>query len=607
VTTMSVKRIGGLFLLLAAVGLLLTVPRAASGQGYVFESTPRFDVQIVIEPSGSILVTETIQQDFGSTQRHGIFRYIPERLSYDDTYDRVYPIDLVSVETSPGTPDDVETGHDGGDFTIRIGDPDVTVTGPHTYRITYRVEGAMNGFPDHDELYWNAIGTDWEQDIGEATVRVEGPAAITQVACYAGPNGSSLGCESSKIKAGAAVFSQRGLPAYNALSVVVALPQGTVASKKPILEERWSLDRAFARTPGTVGGSIGLLALIVAGFSMVAWRVGRDRRYKGSQIDQVMGSSSGEEQTVPLFEGDEGPVEFAPPGDLRPGQIGTLIDERANTLDVTATIVDLAVRHYLVIEEIPKHGWFGKPDWKLIKQPAPGDELLTYERMLLDRLFESGDEVLLSALKAKFASKLSEVEESLYADAVRRKWFVGRPDRIRGKWVGVGFAVLALGLGLGYALVRWTHLGLLGVPVVAGGLLLMAGARWMPRRTAKGTALVRRINGFRRVIETAETHMSRWAEEENVFTRFLPYAIVFGCTEKWAKAFAGLATTPSADTTWYVSSRPFLYADFADQMDGFAVTTSGIISSTPAGSGGSGLGGGGSSGGGGGGGGGGSW
>jgi uncharacterized membrane protein YgcG len=603
---MSVKRIGGLSLLLATVGLL-TMPRAALGQGYVFESTPSYDVQIVIEPSGSILVTETIEQDFGSTERHGIFRNIPERLRYDDTYDRVYPIDLVSVETSSGTPDDVQTGHDGGDFTIRIGDPDVTVTGPHTYRITYRVEGAMNGFPDHDELYWNAIGTDWEQDIGEATVRVEAPAAITQVACYAGPYGSSLGCESSKIKAGAAVFSQRGLPAYNALSVVVALPPGTVASTTPILEERWSLDRAFARTPGTVGGSMGLLALIVAGFGTLAWKVGRDRRYQGSQIDQVMGSSSGEEQTVPLFESDEAPVEFAPPGDLRPGQIGTLIDERANTLDVTATIVDLAVRHYLVIEEIPKHGWFGKPDWKLIKQPAPGDELLTYEKMLVDRLFESGDEVLLSELKTKFASKLKEVEEALYSDALRRKWFVGRPDRVRGTWFGIGFAVLVLGFGIGYVLVRWTHLGLLAVPVLVGGTLLMAGARWMPRRTAKGTALVRRINGFRRVIETAETHMSRWAEEENVFTRFLPFAIVFGCTEKWAKAFAGLASAPSTDTSWYVSTRPFLYADFAHQMDGFTVTTSGIISSTPAGSGGSGLGGGGSSGGGGGGGGGGSW
>jgi len=161
--------------------------------------------------------------------------------------------------------------------------------------------------------------------------------------------------------------------------------------------------------------------------------------------------------------------------------------------------------------------------------------------------------------------------------------------------------------GLTFVLVRWTHAALLAIPLVVAALALLVVARWMPRRTAKGTALARRVAGFRRVIETAEAHLSRWAEQENVFTRYLPYAIVFGCTERWARAFEGLAAAPSTDTSWYVSSRPFVFANFADSMDGFAVTTSGIIASTPAGSGGSGFGGGGFSGGGGGGGGGGSW
>jgi len=601
----AVRRVLASILLLG--GLALAPAGPVGAQGFVFESTPRYDVDITIEPSGSILVTETIVQDFGSNERHGIYRDVPERLRYDETYDRVYPIDVRSVQTSTGTPDDLHTEHVGGFLRIRIGDPDVTITGRHTYEIAYRVQGAMNGFDTHDELYWNAIGAEWQQDVGRSTVTVSGPAPITQVACFAGLYGSTGGCERAEIVGGDAVFSQRSLPAYNALTVVVALPPDTVASTEPILEERWSLGRAFDRTPATIGGSLGLLAVVGAGVGALVWKRGRDRRYMGSQIDQVMGSSSGAEQTVPLFEGGEGPVEFAPPQDLRPGQIGTLIDERANTLDVTATIVDLAVRHYLVIEEIPKQGWFGKADWRLIRQPAPGDELITYERMLLDRLFSTGEEVKLSELKNTFASKLKEVQESLYSDAVRRRWFVGRPDRIRGIWLAVGFGALLVGGAVTFALARWTHLGLLGIPLVLGGLLLTVGARWMPRRTAKGTALVRRVNGFRRVIETAETHMSRWAEQENVFTRYLPYAIVFGCTDKWAKAFAGLAAAEAADTSWYVSSRPFVYADFADSMDGFAVTTSGIIASTPAGSGGSGLGGGGSAGGGGGGGGGGSW
>lgn len=592
--------------ILAATICLGFAPVSAQG----FETTPRFDVDITIEPEGTILVTETIVQDFGSTPRHGIFRYVPDRLRYDDRYDRVYPIDLVDVRTSDGTPDDVETKEENGNFVVRIGDPDVEITGEHVYTIVYRVRGALNRFETHDELYWNAIGTDWAQPIGQARVRVTGPTAITRVACFTGPFGSTLPCGRARIREdGTALFTHEDLGPSNAFSVVVALPVRTVGTVGPILGERWSLDRAFSRTPFTVTGSLGLLALVVGGFGWLVWTRGRDLRFRGSPVDQVMGPSTGrgESQAVPLFEGDEGPVEFAPPEGIRPGQVGTLIDEQANTLDVSATIVDLAVRGYLVIEEIEKKWFLGKADWRLQRLPKETDELLGYERALLEGLFKSGDEVELSDLKKKFAERLQKVEDALYSDAVARRWFLRRPDKVRQTWAGIGVAALLAGVGATIALAAWTKLGLLGIPLAIGGLLLLAGAKRMPRRTARGTAMTRRVNGFRRVIETAETHMSRWAEQENVFPRFLPFAVVFGCTDKWARAFEGLEQAVPQDTSWYLSSRPFVYHEFADRLDSFAVTTSGTISATPAGSGGSGFGGGGSSGGGGGGGGGGSW
>jgi uncharacterized protein (TIGR04222 family) len=598
---------------LAVVAATVLVPALAAAQGSVFETTERFDVDITIEPSGDLLITETIQQQFGSTPQHGILRFIPNRLSYDDAYDRVYPIELVSVTASPaGTPDDVEAGEEGGNFVIRIGDPDVEITGGHTYTIVYRVQGAMNGFPTHDELYWNAIGDEWEQSITVMTVRVRGPVPVTQVACFTGPFGSTFPCETAKIKKGVAQFSEQGMAASSALSVVAALPPGTVESTAPILDERWSLDKAFARTPTTVGGSLGLMALVIGGFAWLAWRTGRDQRYAGSQVDQVMGAPDdgpiqAESQAVPLFEKTVTTVEYGPPEDLRPGQVGTLIDEEANTLDVTATIVDLAVRGYLVIEEIPKEGWFGKPDWRMIRQPKDSADLLQYERYLLEGIFEDGDEVLLSELKKKFIERLQKVKRALYNDLVRRKWFVKSPEKVRAMWAGIGVAALVLGIGATAALAYFTKLGLLGVPLVVGGLLLIVGAKRMPRRTAKGTAMARRVNGFRVVIEKVEQHMSQWTEQDNVFTRFLPYAVVFGVTEKWAKAFEALGQMPADDMGWYRSSRPFTYVAFADSMDAFSVTTSGTIASTPSGSGGSGFGGGGFSGGGGGGGGGGSW
>ncbi len=596
-------RIPSLAAVLAGAVLLLPRPAASQTAG---ERIVRYDVDIRIEASGSILVRETIDYDFGGSRRHGIYRDIPVRFPYDDAYDRVYPLRVLSVEASAGAPAEYDLEDVDGYERIRIGDPDRTISGRHVYTIEYRVDGAMNGFRDHDELYWNAVGADWEVPIERATARVSAPAGITGTACFGGPAGSTLSCDRASVDGGVAVFSQKGLYPYEAFTVVVAIPAGVVPTPKPILEERWSPARAFAVTSATAGAASALLILFMVGFGRLIWRAGRDRRYVGSQVDVVMGSAVGEDQTVPLFERGEAPVEFAPPDGLRPGQVGTLIDEAANPLDVSASIVDLAVRGYLVIEEIPNKGWFGKPDWKLTrKRDAEG--LLEYERLLLDGLFEDGTEVKLSELRTKFSQRFKKVQDALYEEAVANGWFARRPDKVRRFWGGVGVGVSLVGGAFVYVAARWTHLGLVPIPIVVAGILLMVGARWMPRRTAKGTGLTRRVFGFRRVIETTETDFSKFLERENLFSRFLPFAIVFGCTEKWAKAFASLGEQPPDTLSWYVSTQPFVFAAFSETLDSFTVTTAGTITSTPAGSGSSGFGGGGFSGGGGGGGGGGSW
>ena len=142
-----------------------------------------------------------------------------------------------------------------------------------------------------------------------------------------------------------------------------------------------------------------------------------------------MGNPTGDSQAVPLFERGVAPVEFAPPQDLRPGQVGTIVDEQANTLDVTATIVDLAVRGYLTIEEIPKEGWFGKPDWTLHRTGKADDDLLMYERTLLTGLFKDGNDPALSGLKRTFPERLSRSRTSVCRR--RRAGVVLAPDTIR--------------------------------------------------------------------------------------------------------------------------------------------------------------------------------
>lgn len=569
------------------------------------EQIRSYDSSITVRTDGSIAVEERIDYDFGSMSHHGIDRIIPTSYAYDDTHDRVTRLEVTRVTASNGASADYKvTDQGGGRERIRIGDPDSTISGEHVYTIGYTIEGALNGFADHDELYWNAIGAEWSVPIDHATAEVTVPSPATGAVCFAGVEGSRTGCTKVSVQGKSVRFVQEGLYANEGLTIVVGFESGAVPAPAPILRERWSFQRAFALTPATAVAGGGILALLLAVFGIQVWRTGRDRRYVGGAVAAAYGNYTGAEEAVPLGDSTSGPVEFEPPEGIRPGQVGTLIDEVANPLDVSATIVDLAVRGYLKIEEIPKHGLFGKADWTFTSLRGP-EGTLAYERALLEGLWEEGEVVKLSELRAKFATDLKKVQEALYEDAVERKWFSGRPDRVRARWSGAGWVTFALGCGLVWAAARWTHLGLIALAVPVAGLVFAFGARWMPRRAPAGTAMVGRVLGFKRFIESpTQEGIARLNDRENVFSEFLPYAIVFGITEKWAEVAQQLGLS-AATTGWYVSPHPFVFADFSHAMDSFAVTASGTVAATPASSGSSGFGG--SSGGGFGGGGGGSW
>lgn len=594
--------------LLVLAALVATMPSTpARAQGDV-EKIDSYHVDIRIESNGDLTITEDIAYDFGSEEQHGIYREVPTKLRYDDEFDRKYPMKVLSVTASEGTSAEYKVeGIEGGKTRIRIGDEDKTITGQHTYQIVYRIEGGLNGFTDHDELYWNAIGPEWSTTIFNPSATVHLPSKIAaddvQLACFKGPEGSSLPCGDTATDGAKAEFTNGFLGAYEGLTVVVGMPKGLVPDPQPILERRWTFQRAFTVDPLRIGLAVALLAAVLAALARLIWSVGRDRRWQGSPVEVVFGGTR--QQTVPLFEGGAYAIEFTPPEDLRPGQIGTLLDEVAHPLDVSATIVDLAARGYLRIEEIEKTWWFGKSDWKFVRLPDPASpkhELLPYERTLLTSLFATGDEVELSSLKRQFHTELARVQEQLYTDAVRRGWFNRRPDSTRGIWLAISAGVLAVSVAIVVAAAKWTTFAIVPIPLVLGSLILMSQHTRMPRRTAKGTAALRRVLGFRQYIETAETRRSEFAEKANLFYEYLPFAVVFGCVDKWAETFEGLALEPP---DWYSSSRPFNAVMLGNAMSGFSNTTSGTLASTPGGSGGSGSGG--SSGGGGGGGGGGSW
>ncbi len=592
---------------LAVLAMLLLPALPAAAQAGEQITHYGIDMQVAAR-TGYLTVTERIDYDFGINERHGIFRKIPVRFQYDDRYDRVYPVDVISVTGSPGTPVEYETSNEDQNLVIKIGDPDKTISGRHTYTIVYGVEGALNGFEDHDELYWNAIGFEWPVTIQGVDATLTAPAGIQRVACFAGPRGSNLPCNLGVAEGDKATFAHPQLSPGEALTVVVAIPKGAVNNPEPVLDERWSAGRAFSVTPLTVAGSLAIMGALLAFIYRRVFVKGRDKRFAGSPVDAAM-ATSGLEEPVGLLERPAIPVEYLPPDNLRPGQVGMLVDETANPLDVIATIVDLAVRGYLRIDEIPKEGWLSKADWTLHRLRDDAEGLKEYETLLIDSLFSGGKkEVQLSDLEDKFAPKLKKVQDALYNDAVKQGWFKARPDTTRTIWTVIGVLATVVGVIVLILAMAFTKVALLAVPFPIAGFLIAQAAHRMPSRTAKGTALVRRVKGFRKFIEESEADRAQFAERQNLFSEYLPYAVVFGATKQWAKRFEGLNGELPAQN-WYVGygGHPFTTTSFSRSMNGFATTTAGTIASTPSSSGSSGFSGGGFSGGGGGGGGGGSW
>ena len=177
----------GLLLVLAGLLIAPVTTTFAVEEGWTIAS---FHSAIAIQSNGSFNVTETILVDFGTLQRHGIVRDIPVVYDYDQTHNRIVNVSVISVTDQNGRSVPYAIQQNGSFLSIRIGDPNVLVSGSQSYVLHYRVEGALNGFADHDELYWNVTGGDWAVPIQQATATVSLPGpGLQRVTCYEGTTG----------------------------------------------------------------------------------------------------------------------------------------------------------------------------------------------------------------------------------------------------------------------------------------------------------------------------------------------------------------------------------------------------------------------------------
>ena len=580
----------------------------------------RWDETFDLQPDGSARVLLTIDFDFGNDPGHGPYFTFPTHQGYDETYNRIYEISDLTASSSTGAPTNIYTEDGEYWLVVRVGDENIgDVSGVQTYTISYTVSHVMNAVTDAvpagesdaidaDEFYWNAVGDGWDIPISNVAVTVTSPVDAIAAQCFAGATGVADACDSAEAEGARATFAQATLQPGQPLTVDVLYPSGSFDTT-PQLEIADDTARAFRLSwPWAIPG----ILILIVGVALL-WRA----LHKATRDEYYVGLTPGLAPTSPdaaqvraLRKAPPVAVRFSPPEGVRPGLVGTLWDEKADVADVTATIVDLAVRGYLRIDRIDSS------DYNLVKLKNAEVSMLKYEGELFDKIFEGRDQVLLSDLRTTFSATLQSVSVQMYQDTVSMGWYSRSPASTRLGWGALGAVLLVAGVAGSFFVASVGGSVLLTAPLILIGAIMVVTQRAAPIRRPEGSRVLAESKGFELFLRTADANQLKYEEGKDLFSAYLPYAIAFGIADLWAKKFEALAAQGMqvAEPNWMTG---FAVGHFWAASGGFSgavsefstLASSAVSAPTPGSSGGSGFsgGGGGFSGGGGGGGGGGGW
>jgi uncharacterized membrane protein YgcG len=540
----------------------------------------RFDADIAVERDGDIDVTERIQAHF-TGEWNGLYRKVPVQYRTPQGFNWSIRLELVSATDDQGAPLRTETSREGHYVIYKVWVPGAR-DATRTVLLRYRAKNALRFFEEHDELYWNVTGDEWDVALGMVTARIALPAGATGIRAtsFNGAYGSTATEAAVTVEdTGVRIVMPRKLEFREGLTAVVGWDKGLVP-------EPTATDRSL----GFLASNWPLLfpIVVLAGMLALWWRRGRDPR------------------RLPVS------VQYEPPDGLTPAEAGTITDESADMRDITATVVDLAVRGYLRISEKEEEKLFGllKGEEYVFHRGRPRADwqaLAPHERSVLEGIFDDGvDEVELSDLENEFYKTIPEIRKSLMERLVGKRYYAARPDSVRTRW-RVGALVVGFAFFIGGSAVSG-RFGLTPVPFmiagVASALIILIVGHNMPARTVAGTRALEKVLGFGEFLDRVEKdRFERVVKTPEMFERFLPFAMAFGVEKKWARAFRDIYTTPPS---WYSgpNAAAFNVSHFSSSLSNMSARTASAMSSSPRSSSGSGFSGGSSGGGGGGGGGG---
>lgn len=561
----------------------------------------RFVSNIDVAENGLLTVTETITvRAEGNNIKRGIFRDIPLMIEGKDGRTYRAGFQLLSVLQDGRDASFAQTSSRDG-VRIYIGEENVFLQpGDYTYTIKYQTDRQIRFFANHDEVYWNATGNEWIFPVDEAVARVVLPEGVRarDWTAYTGVFGATgrnydarVGDDGREV-----IFTTtRPLAAYEGLTVVVAMPKGSITPPTEADQIGYFLNDYRSELIGGAG------VLLVLAYYLVAWLfVGRDPA-KGVVFPR-----------------------FKPPAGVSPALSRYVLTRGfgdGGWIALTAASLNLAVKHCLRLEE--RDG-----DMMLVLDDIVADQtngLPKGEAALVAFLKDRGSPLQIykgngSSIKTlgrKFRSAI-EVESRnvffgnnrsflvpgaiLSVVAIIALFIFGQmpPDQMEFAFLFMVLSIFAaaFSVNIGKAIFRISNMqirmalifllfvsamvvtGLFAnnisggvstlpiLPVVAAALVALNVLFFflLGAPTALGRQVLDEIEGLKLYLSVAEEERLNMSEVPDMstshFEDLLPYAVALGVEKPWSKAFegwlttaAGAAVAASYSPGWYAGHR----------------------------------------------------
>ncbi|KKS31573.1 hypothetical protein A2380_00850 [candidate division WWE3 bacterium RIFOXYB1_FULL_43_24] len=469
-------------------------------------------IDSVVNKDGTVRITETMLYDFGNEQRHGIFRYIPYKKVNQDGKSYVMDITVEGVSDEKGNGYRYSVTKSGNDLTIKIGDPDKTVSGQHIYIISYRVNGSLTYFDTYDEFYWNGIGSGWDIPINLVRAEVNfgqsfGEGELDGV-CYTGLEGSTnKECAVDKLHNGVTFTTNKVNPG-EAFTFAVKFPKGYAAVLEPAEDKPSTVQLILMALAGIVAASFYVFLPI---FLLIKWL--REKKHVRDTARIVAAWFS--------------PPKTADGEALTPVETVITADVTAGNKAVPATIISLAQRGYIKITQKEKK------EFIFSKTEKPEDDLLRqYEKDIYTAIF-SEDAIEVSTKKLSKNEKFGVAGTSLASEAAdylkKTGVFKSNPVNTSGGYLALSIMSFFTG-----------NIFLAAVSFILG--------RKSPKRPDSGIQTYSEAVSLKNFLVSQDPQFDFQAQEMMFFEKLLPYATAFGVEDVWIKRFKDLFNT---NPEWY--------------------------------------------------------